>query len=97
MAGVEISFPGTAFMPLKVNAHCCLAESLTVKNSPILFGCRTGICGTCLVLVQGEVPPPSDQEREVLEVLAPGVPQARLACQLDPSQPLQIWAWEAES
>ncbi|MEL6495801.1 MAG: 2Fe-2S iron-sulfur cluster-binding protein, partial [Cyanobacteria bacterium J06623_7] len=37
---------------LEVNQN--LAEHLTVENSPILFGCRTGICGTCLVIIEGD-------------------------------------------
>ena len=53
-------------------------------NSPLLFGCRTGICGTCIVEAEGkDIPPPDDEERELLEVLAPDNPKARLACQLN--------------
>ena len=51
-----------------------LAEHLSVDNSPVLFGCRTGICGTCLVTVvathAGELAPPDRDEREVLEMIA---------------------------
>lgn len=61
-----------------------LSEHLTVENSPILFGCRTGICGTCLieVLHQDErgIAAPSEDELEVLELMAPGNKKARLAC-----------------
>jgi ferredoxin len=63
-----------------------LAEHLTVDNSPLLFGCRTGICGTCVVRVRvlGTTPlaPPGDEEAELLQIICPGEPQARLACQL---------------
>jgi ferredoxin len=77
-----IRFPGTNYAPLTLKKQENLAEHLTVQNSPVLFGCRTGICGTCLVAVTGEIPPPSTEEREVLDILAPNAPRARLACQL---------------
>ena len=59
-----------------------LAEHLSVRNSPVLFGCRTGICGTCLSRVRGAVAPPDEGEQEMLDILAPGDPEARLLCQL---------------
>ena len=83
MSNCIISFPKTNFPSLSLNFHDPLAEYLTVKNSPILFGCRTGLCGTCLVKVVGEIPPPKAEEMELLEILAPHDPQARLACQIE--------------
>lgn len=59
-----------------------LSEHLDATNSPLLFGCRTGLCGTCLVQVTGTFPPPDDEEQEMLEVFAEDDPEARLACQL---------------
>ncbi|HEY9831992.1 MAG TPA: 2Fe-2S iron-sulfur cluster-binding protein [Stenomitos sp.] len=85
-----ISFPGTSYLPITLEAHQKLSEHLTVQNSPVLFGCRTGICGTCLVLVTGETSLPSAEEQEVLAVLAPEHPNARLACQLELTSNLQI-------
>jgi ferredoxin len=81
---VTVSFdPGHA--PVRLPRHTPLAEALDVTNSPLLFGCRTGACGTCMIEVEpaGALPPPSDDERELLEIFAPGDPKARLACQLD--------------
>lgn len=48
----------------------------------VLFGCRTGICGTCLVTVHaaGALERPDAAEQETLDLLAPGNPRARLAC-----------------
>ncbi len=86
----KISFPNTNHAPVILNPHTPLADELTVQNSPILFGCRTGICGTCLVTVTGAVPPPDADEQELLEVLAPDCPNARLACQLDITYDLEI-------
>ena len=86
----KLSFPNTDHVPVIINPHTPLADELTVQNSPILFGCRTGICGTCLVTVVGEVPPPDADEQELLEVLAPNCPNARLACQLDVTHDLEI-------
>lgn len=85
-----ISFPGTSYPSIILDAHQKLSEHLTVQNSPVLFGCRTGICGTCLVLVNGETSPPSAEEREVLEVIAPEHTNARLACQLELTSNLEI-------
>ena len=78
-----VRFPDTDYPALTLTPHQPLAEQLTVQNSPLLFGCRTGICGTCLVTVNGDLPPPHAAEQEMLDLLAPGNPQARLACQLD--------------
>jgi ferredoxin len=59
---------------------------LTVLNSPLLFGCRSGLCGTCLIEVEcspeAALEPPEATEREALDLYAPGNPRARLACQL---------------
>jgi ferredoxin len=78
----EVSFPGTNHRALRLPERASLSEHLTVQNSPVLFGCRTGICATCLSEVEGDVPPPSADEREVLEVFAPDNPRARLVCQV---------------
>ncbi len=71
-----------------------LSEHLNVANSPLLFGCRTGICGTCLIEVEaqenGELPCPSADEKELLELIAPGNPHARLACQIELCADLRI-------
>ncbi len=69
---------------ITVDAEENLSESMDVTNSPILFGCRTGICATCLVrVIEGmeHLPPVSEEEAEVLE-LETEDPQCRLACQL---------------
>ncbi|MEW5857949.1 MAG: 2Fe-2S iron-sulfur cluster-binding protein [Cyanobacteriota bacterium] len=91
-----IRFPGTDYSPLTLEKHSNLSEHLTVQNSPVLFGCRTGICGTCLVVVKGDIPPPREDEKEVLETLAPGNNQVRLACQLDLSSDIEIAAFDDE-
>lgn len=62
-----------------------LSESMDVTNSPILFGCRTGICATCLVRVvdgMAALPPMDEDEEEVLDIYAEDQPNCRLACQL---------------
>ena len=61
------------------------SEVLNATNSPVLFGCRTGICGTCLIkVIDGakNLDPPDEDEMEVLELLAPEEKNVRLACQL---------------
>jgi ferredoxin len=77
-----ISFPGTNYPPIVLTYGQHLSEHLTIQNSPVLFGCRTGICGTCLVEARGDLPPPLPEEQEPLDTLAPNHANARLACQL---------------
>ncbi len=81
-ATVTVSFPGTGFAPLVLARESELSAVLTVENSPMLFGCRTGICGTCLCEARGEVPGPGPEEVEVLDLMVPGRAGARLACQI---------------
>lgn len=82
----RIEFPGTAFAPVELPDLASLPLHLTVLNSPVLFGCRSGLCGTCLIEVEaaGAAPldPPDAAEAEALAIYAPDNPRARLACQL---------------
>lgn len=62
-----------------------LSEFLTICNSPVLFGCRTGICGTCRVridVIDGKINESSVEERELLQIICAGDDRARLACQI---------------
>lgn len=71
--------------PLEVEKGCNPSEVLNSSNSPVLFGCRTGVCGTCLVeVIKGSesLDPATGAEREMLEVFAPDNARARLSCQL---------------
>jgi ferredoxin len=85
-ATAEVRFAGGAFPPLRLPVGSRLAEHLTIQNSPVLFGCRTGICGTCLIraaaLGDARLAPPGREESELLGIVAPAVPDARLTCQL---------------
>lgn len=89
---VRITFPGTGFDPVELAEGVFLSEALDAVRSPLLFGCRTGICGTCLVEVvpEDDLPPPDADEQELLDVLAPDNPHARLACQLRATIPMAI-------
>jgi ferredoxin len=81
----EISFGETGHPPVRLEEGTPLSVALTITNSPILFGCRDAICGTCLSKVEAEpgaLPPQSAQEKELLNILCPNEPKARLACQL---------------
>ena len=82
----KIDFPLTSFASLEFQGKALLSQVLTASNSPILFGCRTGICGTCLCRVENldacELPEASADEREVLDLIASDEPNARLACQI---------------
>jgi ferredoxin len=86
----QISFPNTDRAAISVTKNSRLSDSLTIQNSPVLFGCRTGICGTCLVGIRGDVLPPDKDEREILEIFAPDNPLARLACQITVTGDIEI-------
>ncbi|MBE8996754.1 (2Fe-2S)-binding protein [Nostoc sp. LEGE 12447] len=86
----KISFPGTDYLPLTLQPHKNLSEHLTIQNSPVLFGCRTGICGTCLIEVIGDIPPAQSDEQETLETLAANIPNVRLACQVELTGNVQV-------
>ena len=62
---VEVAFPGSSHGAVRLNKGDNLSEQLTVQNSPVLFGCRTGICATCLSEVEGV------QSSELASRLAP--------------------------
>lgn len=85
MSTCSVSFPDTQYLPVVMPEASNLSQQLSSINSPVLFGCRTGICGTCLVEIEQGLElldAVSDDEREVLEVYAPNNPKARLACQI---------------
>ncbi|NJL61309.1 MAG: (2Fe-2S)-binding protein [Methylacidiphilales bacterium] len=86
----NIRFSNRKFSTIILEKNQLLSEHLTVQNSPILFGCRTGICGTCVVRVRGNIAPPNDEEKEVLAVIADGNPEARLACQIYLTSDIEI-------
>ncbi|MDY6899916.1 MAG: 2Fe-2S iron-sulfur cluster-binding protein [Cyanobacteriota bacterium] len=90
----QIQFPKTDYKSINLEKSQNISEYLTVENSPILFGCRTGICGTCLVIIEGDIPPPSEEEKELLEILAPENPKARLACQIQLTNDIKITAFK---
>ena len=80
-----VEFPGTFHAPGELAEGTELAQVFTVMNSPLLFGCRTGICGTCLVeVVAGseQLQPAGEEEKEALDMYAPENDSARLACQI---------------
>ncbi len=62
-------------------------------NTPVLMGCRSASCGTCLVRITsgGEnLSPVTQSEAILLDVLADGDPQARLACQCSVHGPISV-------
>jgi ferredoxin len=85
-----VSFFDPAFAPMAIKEDEQLSEVLDATNSPVLFGCRTGICGTCVIEVEGDLPPPEDEEKELLELYAPDNPKARLACQIELTGPIRV-------
>jgi ferredoxin len=82
MSEHTVSFLDSDYASKMIDSNANLSEVFNASNSPLLFGCRTGICGTCLVEVEGEVLPPSEDEQEVLDIYTDGQNNVRLACQL---------------
>jgi ferredoxin len=82
-----VSFSPASHTAVSLARGSILSEHLDIANSPLLFGCRTGICGTCLIEVEaeenGELTPPSADEKELLDLIAPDNSHARLACQIE--------------
>ena len=89
-----IQFSERNYLPVRLKAGSILSEHLTIENSPLLFGCRTGICGTCLSIVEtvgrGEIAAANEDERDLLDIIAPDNPKARLACQIALSADITI-------
>jgi 2Fe-2S ferredoxin len=80
---IEIFFEDTG-KALKTSAGRRFIDICDEFDTPILFGCRSASCGTCLVEVTGgmeNLSPVTDEEAILLEVMAEGNPLARLACQ----------------
>lgn len=90
----QVSFVEPGFSPVQLDEGTALSEKLNVKNSPLLFGCRTGICGTCAILIHEESPqplhPPNETEAEFLIEMAQHLPKCRLACQIELNTNLKI-------
>lgn len=82
----KVIFEESDHAPMNVSDGATLSEVLDSSNSPVLFGCRTGLCGTCLVRVSPlnneKIDSPTHDERLVLETICPNEPNARLACQI---------------
>jgi ferredoxin len=83
----KVSFINSNKDPVVLEAGDNLSVKLNIQNSPILFGCRIGICGTCLVRVHEQdahlLHERTENEKEFLEGLFPGDETLRLACQID--------------
>lgn len=91
---MKITFASAPHPPVDLPDGADLSEHLSIQNSPVLFGCRTGICGTCLceavALGGGALPPLTAEETDLLDIIAPGNPKARLACQMRASGSVEI-------
>ncbi len=89
----RLEFPESGKPTIELDEGDCLSEVLTVQNSPILFGCRIGICGTCAIEVEdvgGTLHPRTENEHEFLDTLAPGNKTVRLACQIHIDSHLKV-------
>lgn len=90
---LRIEFSDCDKKPVELNDGDCLSEKLTIHNSPILFGCRIGICGTCAIeILNSDCPLPlrTQDENDYLENMYPGNSNIRLACQIRINTNLKI-------
>ena len=93
MTQFKIKFKESKFVDINLNEGVNLSEHLTAINSPILFGCRSGICGTCLIkIINGyeNLSAPSPEEIEALEIYGEGQNNIRLACQINIDADIEI-------
>ena len=89
-----VAFPDSDHSPILLEEGSNLSRNLTAANSPLLFGCRAGICGTCLSEItdihNGTLALPLAHEQDLLDVIAPGNAKARLACQINLTASISI-------
>lgn len=88
----HVRFADPRYAAVELPDGASLSVVLDVTNSPVLFGCRTGLCGTCCCAVSGDLPPAGPDEREVIEALDITDPRARLLCQITLHGDLRIEA-----
>ena len=80
MPKVEIT---TDDMSIEVKDGYALIDMCEDHDTSILFGCRDGACGACMVKVisgADKLSPMQDDEKDFLETMA-AEPDERLACQ----------------
>ena len=68
---------------IEVPENASIIDICENEDTSILFGCRDGACGACLVRVvenPDNLSPMQEDERDFLETMA-GQPDERLACQ----------------
>lgn len=68
---------------IEVKDNYALIDMCEDHDTSILFGCRDGACGACMVkVIEGaeNLSPMQDDERDFLETMA-AEPNERLACQ----------------
>ncbi len=68
---------------IDVEINAAIIDVCENEDTSILFGCRDGACGACLVRVvenPNNLSPMQEDERDFLETMA-GRPDERLACQ----------------
>lgn len=70
-------------LEINVKEGYALIDMCEDHDTSILFGCRDGACGACMVRViegQEHLSPMQDDEKDFLETMA-AEPDERLACQ----------------
>lgn len=70
-------------LEIEVKEGYALIDMCEDYDTSILFGCRDGACGACMVRVlegQEHLSPMQDDEKDFLETMA-AEPDERLACQ----------------
>ena len=82
-------------LEVEVEQGSMLADVCDDKGFSLGFGCREGGCGTCMIeIIDGmeNLSPRNSSEDEMLEIMAEGNANARLACQCEVKGNIQFRA-----
>ena len=83
MKTITITFDCEGYEPIEAEVGTWLNLVLDQPGSPVTFGCRSGLCGTCAVEVitsSSPLEPPDTGEQETLDVVWPDRKNLRLGC-----------------
>lgn len=93
MNRITIHFDDEDYDPIDAEKDSWVSMVLDHQDSPVTFGCRSGLCGTCAVEVSENarpLPPPDEGEQETLDLVWPGRKNLRLACLLKASCDMKL-------
>ena len=90
---IVVTFDSKDFQAVGLSQGDSVAEKLNIRNSPILFGCRMGICGSCAIQIESDDPlayVKTSEEIEFFSAIGRAEENLRLACQISASFDFKI-------